>query len=561
MESPSDSGDAQAKTETSISSQDDVELGSASDVGEKSAVIPEVQAQDPNSVRPIHGWQWFLVIAAIYSTAFLYGLDTTITADVQPAIIETFGQVGQLTWVGVGFPLGSVATILPIGYAFGIFNIKYFYLLSVIIFGAGSALCGAAPNMNALIVGRVIAGAGGAGMYLGVLNYVAVFTSLRERSLYSGLIGFIWGIGTIVGPVVGGGFASSSATWRWSFYINVVLLGLFAPALIFLAPQFQPRPGVSFLEKLMELDWFGIVLIASIFSLYVVALTFGGIEWAWNDNRFIAVIVVFGVLFITFIITQYFAIFTTKERRIFPGQFLRQRSIVLLYLGTAASASAIFVAVYYIPIFFQFAHNDTAIEASLRLFPFMMVTIFFVMVNGALLPVFGYYMPWYLLGGVFITVGASLMYTVNSETGKSNIYGYSILMAIGAGSIVQAGYSIAVAKVKPHEIQAAIGFINIAQLGSATISLTISGSIFQNVAFSNLEHILAGQEYSQEEIRTVISGTTSIVFQNMTPELKEAALKGIVQAMSKVYILVIASGGLIIISSCFMKMEKLFGKA
>jgi len=83
------------------------------------------------------------------------------------------------------------------------------------MFEAGSALCGGAPSMNALIVGRVWAGAGGAGMYLGALNILTLSTSINERPLYMSLTGFVWGSGCILGPVIGGAFADSAATWRW----------------------------------------------------------------------------------------------------------------------------------------------------------------------------------------------------------------------------------------------------------------------------------------------------------------------------------------------------------
>jgi hypothetical protein len=115
-------------------------------------------SQHASTVRPIHGYRWVLAMVAVYVTAFLYGLDTTIAADVQPAIVQSLGGIEKLTWIGVGFPLGSVASILPIGYSYGLFEIKWLYFMSVVVFEAGSALCGGAPNMNALIVGRVIAG-------------------------------------------------------------------------------------------------------------------------------------------------------------------------------------------------------------------------------------------------------------------------------------------------------------------------------------------------------------------------------------------------------------------
>jgi MFS family permease len=103
------------------------------------------------------------------------------------------------------------------GKAYGIFNVKWLHVCCVTVFAIGSAICGAAPNMNALIVGRVIAGIGGAGMYLGNLNLISINTSMRERSVYQAGLGIVWGAGTILGPVVGGSFADSSATWRWVY--------------------------------------------------------------------------------------------------------------------------------------------------------------------------------------------------------------------------------------------------------------------------------------------------------------------------------------------------------
>ena len=397
-------------------------------------------------------------------------------------------------------------------------------------------------------------------MHLGVLNYISIFTTLRERSLFAALCGLVWGLGTILGPVIGGAFASSGATWRWAFYINLLIAAVMAPAMILFIPKHQPRPNASFLGKLREMDWLGILLIAALYATYVLALTFGGQQWAWSDGRFIAMITIFGVLLLTFILTQYFTIFTTKDRRIFPGQFLRRRSLMLQFFCMSSASTTLFVGAYYIPLFFQFAHNDSALEAAVRLLPFIMVTITCIMLNGGLMPVFGYYMPWYVFSGIFMLIGGSLMYTINSDTTPSRVYGYSVLMGIGAGLAQQSAYSIAAAKVAPHEIPAAVGFINIAQIGSIVIALTISGAVFQNAAFHNLEEALAGRGFSVQEIHGAIAGTQSAIFRSGTPEVRAAAVEAIIQAMDNVYVLVIAAGALMLVSSLFMKREKLFMK-
>lgn len=172
--------------------------------------------------------------------------------------------------------------------------------------------------MTALIVGRVIAGIGGAGMYLGNLNLITINTSLRERPIYMGGLGLVWGmlqfcsfsngvagcrdlevdskacsstipiilkcpllillsigLGTILGPVIGGSFADSSATWRWAFYLNLVLFAIIGPALLMI-PPFDPQPGLKFFAKIKQIDWVGAVLNAGLYVSFVLALTFGG---------------------------------------------------------------------------------------------------------------------------------------------------------------------------------------------------------------------------------------------------------------------------------------------
>ncbi|POR33505.1 MFS drug efflux transporter [Tolypocladium paradoxum] len=104
-------------------------------------------------VRKITGFRWFLICAGLYLSALMYGLDTTIAADVQGAVMKTFHEVSQLAWIGASFPVGSVAVILPYGFLY--FNMKWLYIGGIVLFQAGSALCGAASTMNALIVGRI----------------------------------------------------------------------------------------------------------------------------------------------------------------------------------------------------------------------------------------------------------------------------------------------------------------------------------------------------------------------------------------------------------------------
>ncbi|KAI0025614.1 hypothetical protein F4780DRAFT_342957 [Xylariomycetidae sp. FL0641] len=156
-------------------------------------VVSDTAAWQPATRDPKKSlWQWIACCAVVYGTSFLYGLDFTITACMQDSILSTFGTARDLTWIGLGFPVGSLIFLLPIGYIFSLFENRNLYAASVLVFTVGSILCGAAPDMAAIIAGRIVAGAGGGGMYLGALNCIGALTKRRERTVYAAFTGFFY---------------------------------------------------------------------------------------------------------------------------------------------------------------------------------------------------------------------------------------------------------------------------------------------------------------------------------------------------------------------------------
>ncbi|KAL7947566.1 major facilitator superfamily domain-containing protein [Trichoderma barbatum] len=512
-----------------------------------------------SSVRTIGGIRWVLVCIAIYVSTFLYGLDTTIAADVQGSVVEAFSHVEQLAWIGAGFPLGSVSVLLLNGVMYNTFDMKWIYIASLVQFEVGSALCGAAPSMTALIIGRIIAGAGGSGIYMGCLNYFSSLTSPEERGLYITGTGFFWGIGAVLGPVVGGSFVESNATWRWAFYINLVIGAVFAPVYLFGLPSLRLATDLSILERIRRLDFLGFFLGAGVWVSFTMAFTMAGGQWGWNDGRTIGTIVTFIVVLVVFAIQQTFCIFTTLENRSFPVYLLRSRTQVLLYISAASTITSLFVIVYFIPIYFQFVHNDSALQAAIRLLPFVIVTVCFNLGAGHLLSRIRYYMPLYVVSGVLMTIGAALLTAyLSPKTPPSYIYGFTIITGVGSGLTLQAGYALATIKAPKH-MGDALALQNIAQLGATVISLVIAGQVFQSTATTNLTKVLAGTSFTDADIRGAIAGAKSQIFEEISGPLKEEAILAITQAMQKSLILVSVAGGVLTISGLLMKREKLFG--
>lgn len=188
------------------------------------------------------------------------------------------------------------------------------------------------------------------------MTYISIFTPLATRPIYNALIGLCWGTGCILGPLIGGGFAVSSATWRWAFYINLPLAAALSPSqcfptfrisslifkvYIFLFPRHCATPSISTKTKLATIDWLGVTLNALVFTLFQVVLTFAGSKWKWSAPGPIALWASFGACLVLYIIQQYFRIFTTPEKQIFPVHFLKSRTMILLFVGTAAAATGL----------------------------------------------------------------------------------------------------------------------------------------------------------------------------------------------------------------------------
>lgn len=289
----------------------------------------------------------------------------------------------------------------------------------------------------------------------------------------------------------------------------------------------------------------------------MIAATFGGSTYAWNSGSSIALWVVFGVCLVSYVAQQYFAWFTTTERRIFPVHFLKSRTLVLLYVGTAGATAANATALYYIPLLFQFTRGDSALTAAVRLLPFICIFIFSVMFAGGLLPAVGRYNIFYLIGGALTLTGSALMFTINATTSTSHIYGYEVLIAAGTGLVFQNAYAVAAAKVPDHDKAKAIGFINVAQIGTIAIALAISGSLFQNLGFRALKSAFEGYNYPDDYVRSALAGTISPIFSSANPEVIHIAVVTVANTIRRVFGVAIAAGAITFTSALFMRWERL----
>ncbi|CVK91301.1 probable DHA14-like major facilitator; ABC transporter [Fusarium mangiferae] len=507
--------------------------------------------------RSIQGWRWAVAYAAMLSTTLLFAIDNTIVANIQPSIINDFGHLELMSWIGTGFALGTMFILLW-GKVYGVFNIKWVYIFNIFLFEAGSAVCGAAPNIQALIIGRVIAGIGGSGMYSGTLTYVSVLTNEQEKPTYLAGSTVVWGIGSVLGPVVGGAFATSNATWRWGFYINLPIGAIFAPAYFLLFPSTDLNPTKTLAEKLRLVDWINAAIFLAGSACLTVALTFGGVVYSFHSGTIIALWTVTGVLLVAFIVLLKVHPLVSKENRLYPLHFFKKWILINMQLQVFLSSGIILAMTYFVPLYFQFIKGDGALEAGVRLLPLIMFMVAVSMLNGFLMPRYGLIPVWYIGGSALALIGSALMYTIDETTSNGKVYGYNILVGAGAGCYIVAGFAIMQSLVPTNEIANAVGAMTISQDLGMVLFLAISGSLFHNVAVDKVGNALPTA--SEAEIGNLIAGTSSAVFKALSEDEKAVVIPEIASAMKSIWAFFMAAAALSFVCACPLVKANLGGE-
>jgi MFS family permease len=200
--------------------------------------------------------------------------------------------------------------------------------------------------------------------------------------------------------------------------------------------------------------------------------------------------------------------------------------------------------------------GDSPLKAGVRILPFIVMIVFFALVNGALMPKFGYYMPWYVAGSILSLIGSALMYTIKVDTSPSAVYGYTVLVGIGVGSYVVAGFAIVPFLVAPHDANNAVGFMAIAQVVGGNIFLSMAGCMYQNFGHSKLLPLLPG--YTAEQVSGIIAGTSNAGFQALSPQLKLEVVEQITQIMTYLWAIMIAGAAFNVVLAPFLSVSLTF---
>ena len=458
--------------------------------------------------------------------------------------------MGDVGWYGSAYLLTGSSFILLFGKIYTFYSPKWVLLSAVGLFEIGSAICGAAPNSTAFIVGRAIAGWGSAGVFTGGMITVQYILPLRKRPLVMGLMGGIFGISSVVGPLLGGAF-TDEVSWRWCFYINLPIGGAAIVILAIILHLPPPvRGGTSLKQQFAQLDPLGNLCFLPGVACLLLALQWGGSTYAWHDAKIIALLVLSGILLLSFIGIQMWK----QELATVPPRILKQRSIAAGFTFGFCGGAAMLVMVYYLPIWFQAIKGVDAVQSGIHTLPFLIALALASIVAGITVTKTGYYVPLMIIGPIFTAIGSGLITTFQPDTPEPKWIGFQILFGCGIGIGMQQG-SVAAQTVLPRrDVPIGTSLMMFAMQSSGAIFISVGQNVFANRLVSGLETV-AGLD----PLLVVNTGATELR-SVVAPGQLAAVLSVYNDALTATFTVVVAMGSIAIIPALLMEWKTVKGK-
>ncbi|KAI1106629.1 MFS general substrate transporter [Jackrogersella minutella] len=515
------------------------------DVEKTAQTRPELVDEAEKNFRP-KTFKFWSVMLSIYLALFLVALDRTIIGTAIPQITQDFKSLGDIGWYGSAYQLTTAASQLVFGRVYKFYEVKRVFLATVLLFEVGSVICGAAPNSIAFILGRAIAGLGSAGIFTGVMIIMLPLVPLRKRPMFQGIFGMVFGVSSVMGPLVGGAL-TDGVTWRWCFYINLPIGAFAAFILLIVKLPSHPTEPARFWEHFTRLDPLGTFFFVPSIVCLLLALQWGGSTYAWGSWRIILLLVLFAVLFIAFGAVQVLM----PDTATVPFRIISQRSIAAAAVFMLAVAGAMLMTVYYLPLWFQVVKGVSAVHSGIDTLPLVLSLVVASIVSGGLTQVIGYYVPNMIVCPTIMAIGLGLLSTFKVDEDSAHWIGYQFLVGFGLGMGMQSAGLAAQAVLPKPDIPTGVSVMFFCQqLGGGVFT-----SVGQNLLSSYMvQHVAEVPGLSPEQITS--EGATDLV-NSVPPDSRPAVKKLYNDALSRIFICGMGVALVAFVAAFFMEWKNI----
>ncbi|MDB5166640.1 MAG: transporter [Candidatus Saccharibacteria bacterium] len=473
---------------------------------------------DPDAQRSHR--EIMVIIFALMAAMLLAALDQTIVSTALPKIASDLHGLNKLSWVATAYLLTS-AIVTPIyGKVSDSLGRKKVFQFAIIVFLIGSALCGAAQNMDQLVIFRAIQGLGGGGLISLALATIGDIVPPRQRGRYQGYFGAVFGVSSILGPLLGGLF-TDHLSWRWIFYINIPI-GIVAFAAIALRLHLPVR------SERHRFDVWGSLLMAGAVSCLLLALTWGGNTYAWGSGTILG-------LFAGAIVLG--AALIARERKaaepIFPPRLFKNDIFIVSSLLSGLVGLVMLGSIIFLPLYQQIVRHDSPTISGLLLLPFVAGLFSGSLTSGRLISKYGRYRHFPLIGNALLVLGLFLFSHIQTDTSQVVLSIWMIIMGLGIGLQMQV-MTLAVQNSSDRK-----------DLGTATSIVTffrslgssIGTAVFGLILTSQLTHYLT-QAFAGSASQVSSAGlqSSSAAIQSLPPQVAQTVLQSYTNAFQDVFL-------------------------
>ncbi len=454
-------------------------------------------------------------------TMLLASLDQTIFSTALPTVVGELNGVNHMLWVTTAYILAATITLPIYGKLGDLIGRKGLFIGAISIFMLGSVIGGLAPDMSWLIVGRAVQGLGGGGLMLLSQAIIADVVPARERGKYMGIMGGVFALSSVAGPLLGGWFTEGIG-WRWAFWMNLPLGALaIISAVIFLKLPQRPKRKV-------QLDTAGMALLAIASTCLVLTTTWGGTTYDWDSMPILTLMAGTVLAGVGFVFVE-----RSAAEPIMPLHMFKERNFNLTLIAGLITGVAMFGALAYVPTYLQMVTGFSATEAGFLMIPMMAGMLLSSIGSGVLVTKTGRY-KWMPLVGTFIVAGALvLLSTMTVATAVWVICAYLAIFGLGLGMGMQILILIVQNTFPNSEVGTATAANNYFRQIGASIGSAVVGSLFASRLTALLTERLPS---SALESTGSINSFTPAIVRDLPDSVRNIIIGGYNEALTPVFL-------------------------
>jgi EmrB/QacA subfamily drug resistance transporter len=496
----------------------------------------------------------YTLFGALMLTMLLASLDQTIVGTALPTIVGDLNGMGNYTWVVTAYLIATTASVPLYGKLSDLYGRRPVILTAIVIFLVASALAGLSQNMLQLILFRGLQGLGGGGLITLAFTVVSDVVSPRERGRYQGFFGAVFGVSSVAGPVLGGWLAE--VDWRWIFYINLPLgfAAMIAVNQILRRHRFPTRQR--------KIDWLGAGCLVPAVVCLLLAVTWGGDEYAWGSGVVLGLFGAAAALAAAFLVVE-----TRADEPILPLRMFKQGTFALAAVIALIFGVGMFSGIVYVPLFFQMVRGYSPTESGLLMIPMMAGMVLTSVSSGFVISKIGRY-KWFLVAGSLVITGGLALFTqlhVDTPLWLSSLY--LLVLGIGMGMFMQPLVLAMQNIVKVEDLGAGTSTNNFSRSLGGAIGTAVLGAVMTSKLNDELTADLPGAvaqlspeqaaAFDQTDLSAVMESPTVVA--HLPEPVRIVVRQAFTDGLDLVFLVAAAIAAVTIVLALFMPNLELRG--